>query len=107
MAVKEKIGRKRYIAFEVVEDRNGLTRGKLSRAIGAASEESLRAAQIDVILIEGGRGIVRTDHRHSEALKALLRSFVSEQNGFELRPLRTSGTIRKLKRKYFSEMARM
>jgi len=54
----------------------------------------------EMILIAGGRGIVRTDQHHASELSSLLDSFSNEQDGFELKTLKTSGTIRTLKEKY-------
>jgi len=96
MAVRERTGRKRYIAFEVLKEDRPLTRGILSRAI-----EGKIGGDVDVILIEGGRGIVRTGHRLAKTLIDVLNSFEYERDGFELRTLKTSGTIRKLKSRYF------
>jgi len=106
MVVRDRVGRKRYIAFEILSGADILTRGKLAKVLKANRNGMLRGVEIEVIMIEKGRGIVRTDHRSARVVVDLLRSFDHEREGFELKPLKTSGTIKKLKRKYFISRAK-
>ncbi len=106
MVVKAKVGRKRYIAFEIVDGGEGLTRGKLVKAINARADELGLRNRPDVILIEGGRGIVRTDQRNQKDAVALLNSFLSDQSRLVLKTIRASGTIKTLKESFFPKQLR-
>lgn len=100
MVVREKVGRKRYIAFELVEGPE-LTRSRLSRALDGRLRKEFPGSRIEVILIVEGKGILRTDHRSAERTIEVLNEFDMPADGFKLRTLKTSGTIRKLKKRYF------
>ncbi len=106
MVVKAKVGRKRYIAFEIVAGGEGLTRGKLIKVICSRADELGMRNRPDVILIEGGRGIVRTDQKSQKDAVALLNSFSAESSDLRLRTMRTSGTIKTLKDGFFPREAR-
>jgi len=101
MVVKQKIGRKRYIAFEIVSSSDKLTRGMLARSIDELQDELGTNEKFDVILISGNKGIILTNHRNAAPLTKLLNSFTEDSYGFELKTLRTSGTIKTLKQIYF------
>ena len=105
MVVRQRVGRKRYIAFEIISSGTDVTRSKLTRTIGKRTESLSERFPFEVMFILRGRGIVRTDHRHPGALAETLNSFSREADGFELRTLATSGTIRTLKEKYFKQGA--
>jgi RNase P/RNase MRP subunit POP5 len=106
MVVRDKVGRKRYIAFDVASSDGDLSRTRLSKAIGRKLAESAHSMPFEVILIAGGRGIARTNQRYATQLSSLLNSFSNDQDGFELKTLKTSGTIRTLKEKYMQSGAR-
>jgi RNase P/RNase MRP subunit POP5 len=106
MVVRDKVGRKRYIAFDVASCDGDLTRTRLSKAIGRKLAESARSMPYEVILVAGGRGIARTDQHHASELSSLLGSFSDEADGFKLKTLKTSGTIHTLKEKYMPSGAR-
>jgi len=106
MVVKAKVGRKRYIAFEILSGGEGLTRGKLVKAICSRADELEFRNRPDVILIEGGRGIVRTDQRNQRDAVALLNSFSAGSSGLRLQTIRASGTIRTLKESFFPRQVR-
>ena len=106
MVVKAKVGRKRYIAFEVIAGGEELTRGKLVKAICSRADELGLRKRPDLILIEGGRGIVRTDQRNQRDAVALLNSFSAESSGLRLQTIRASGTIKTLKEKFFPRQVR-
>jgi RNase P/RNase MRP subunit POP5 len=99
MVVRAKVGRKRYVAFEILAGSDGMTRGKLVKAIGAKADETGLRNLPEVILVENGRGIVRTDQRNLRETIVLLNSFTGGQAGIRLRTLRTSGTIKTLRGK--------
>jgi len=100
MVVREKVGRKRYIAFETVEGAD-LTRSRLSRALTDRLHDELPDSRIEVIFIVEGKGIVRSDHRGVKRTVEILNAFEAHTDGFKLKTLKTSGTIKKLRKKYF------
>jgi len=102
MVVRQKVGRKRYIAFRVAECGGDLTRSRLAKAIDGKSSEQGRC-KFDVVLVANGLGIVRTDHKGQAPLVALLNSLSMESEGVRLETLSASGTIRTLKEKYFRQ----
>lgn len=106
MVVKAKVGRKRYIAFEIVAGGEGLTRGKLIKEICSRADELGVRNRPDIILIEGGRGIVRTDQKNQKDAVALLNSFSAESCALRLKTIRASGTIKTLKESFFPRQVR-
>jgi len=105
MVVRQKVGRKRYIAFEIVGCGEPLTRSKLTRTIGKKSNELGASFPFEVMFVTKERGIVRTDQKHPASLSAILNSFSIEVDGFKLKTISVSGTIRTLKEKYFRQGA--
>jgi RNase P/RNase MRP subunit POP5 len=103
MVVRQKVGRKRYIAFKVAECGGDLTRSRLAKAIDSKSSEQDSRCKFDVVLVANGMGIVRTDHRNQAPLVALLSSLSMGSDGMRLETLCASGTIRTLKEKYFRQ----
>jgi len=101
MVVRQKVGRKRYIAFEIAGCEGNLTKGRLARAVEKKSAEQGDRCPFDIIFISEGRGIARTDQRNQRTIAALLNSFSMESDGLVLETLCTSGTMRSLKEKYF------
>jgi len=102
MVVKAKVGRRRYVAFEVLAGSGEVTRGRLVKAIGARADETGQKNLPEVILIENGRGIVRTNQRSLRETTDMLNSFKGDPSGIRLRTLQTSGTIKTLKEKLFA-----
>lgn len=100
MVVREKVGRKRYIAFEIVEGAD-LTRSRLLRALISQLDNESPNCRIEVIFIVEGKGIVRVDHRCAKRMVEILNAFDAQKDGFKLKTLKTSGTIKKLRSKYF------
>lgn len=101
MVVRQKVGRKRYIAFDVVDCDGDPTRSKVGRILGKRTAELEGRFPFEVIFVSGRRGVVRTDQKHQAALVALLCSLSMEQDGLKLTTLCASGTIRTLKEEYF------
>ena len=93
MVVKEKRGRRRYIAFETSESMDAET---VSREI-ISSAVRLGARPPKLIQFEGRRGIVRCLEPEMKATLELL-------NDAELtmKTLRTSGTLKTLRERYFT-----
>ncbi len=102
MVVKEKRGRRRYIAFSVISSRSVGRQEVLSEM--SARSDLMRLHAPVIIQYGGNKGIVRCDHAAKEETLRLLRQLRGEP-GMEYRvePLRTSGTLRTLREKYFSE----
>jgi RNase P/RNase MRP subunit POP5 len=92
MVVKEKRGRRRYVAFETSDlaDAETVSREIISSAV------RLGVRPPKLIQFEGRRGIVRSSEPEKEAIIELL-------NAAELpmRTLRTSGTLKTLRERYF------
>lgn len=101
MTVRDRTGRKRYIAFEIVSDGGSLSRGKLAKAIDERTGELGMKCRPEVILISNGKGIVRANHRDLEEVLSILNSFSDDARDFKLKTIRTSGTIRTLKEAFF------
>lgn len=96
--------RKRYIAFEFVSGGDAIGRRALAGAIEDRLARLGKKIGFEVILIRAGKGIVLTSHKDGEDLRDLLNSFTSDDNGFEIRTLGTSGTILTLKQRFFKGM---
>ncbi|MGD0819011.1 MAG: hypothetical protein ABR986_11560 [Methanomassiliicoccales archaeon] len=92
MVVKEKRGRRRYVAFETSEviDAETVSREIISSAV------RLGVRPPKLIQFEGRRGIVRSSEPEKEATLELI-------NAAELpmKSLRTSGTLKTLRERYF------
>ena len=101
MVVKQKVGRKRYIAFEVTGCDGDPSRSRLNKVIDRRAAELAGGCPFDVIFVMNGRGIVRTNHKHQKAIIEMLGSLSIESDGIKVATLCTSGTIRTLKEKYF------
>ena len=107
MVVKAKVGRKRYIAFEVLAGGEGLTRGRLVKIISSRADELGLRSRPDVILIEGGKGIVRTDQRNQKDVVSLLNSLTADPSGLSIKTIRASGTIKTLKENFFPRQVKV
>lgn len=85
MAVKDRVGRTRYVAFRIEG-------GPLSRAaVGGALPEGAKLTRFD-----GTHGIARTPHVGRDALVAHLRGLAAVGGRpVQVVPLVTSGTLRK------------
>ncbi|HEC75862.1 MAG TPA: hypothetical protein ENI33_01210 [Thermoplasmatales archaeon] len=86
MVVKDKIGRNRYILF-IAEG------GEKKNIVSALNKGKIK---LRLILYNGKHGIVKCKHTDKEeAVKFLNRLKI---NGMPIKTLKTSGTIKKLKR---------
>jgi RNase P/RNase MRP subunit POP5 len=93
MVVKEKRGRRRYVAFETSESNDAET---VSREI-ISSAVRLGVRPPKLIQFEGRRGIVRSSEPEKEATLELLISA-----DLPMKTLRTSGTLKTLRERYFA-----
>ena len=92
MVVKDKRGRRRYVAFETSEVTDAET---VSREI-ISSAVKLGVRPPKLIQFEGRRGIVRSLEPEQEATLELINAAV-----LPMRTLRTSGTLKTLRERYF------
>jgi RNase P/RNase MRP subunit POP5 len=92
MVVKEKRGRRRYMAFETSEVMDAET---VSREI-ISSAVKLGVRPPKLIQFEGRRGIVRSLEPEKEATLELINAAV-----LPMKTLRTSGTLKTLRERYF------
>ena len=92
MVVKEKRGRRRYVAFETsdVVDPETVSREIISSAV------RLGVRPPKLIQFEGRRGIVRSLEPEKEATLDLINAA-----GLPMKTLRTSGTLKTLRERYF------
>lgn len=97
--IKEKEGRRRYILFSV--------RGQASRTdIIHALNNRYRALYGDddlpwLTVFEGNTGIVRCPHTKKEEVREVINSITTPT--FSLTTLKTSGTIKKLKKEIYHQ----
>ena len=102
MVVKEKRGRRRYIAFMVVSDFQ-LSKQELVSKIRERSME-LDLKPPSLIQFEGKVGIVRCSHLEKDRTIELLGDIgVKGNKAFHVETLRTSGTLRTLREIYFKD----
>ena len=99
MVVKEKRGRRRYIAF--VSDHKISHEELLSAMNPAFGERGIKPPK--VIQFDGNTGIVRTSDKDKAKSVEILNS-IHAQSGqpFNLNTLCTSGTLRHLRERYFN-----
>lgn len=92
MVVKQKRGRRRYVAFETSEviDAETVSREIISSAV----RQGVRPPKL--VQFEGQRGIVRSSEPDKEATIKLLN-----EAGLPMKTLRTSGTLKTLRERYF------
>ncbi len=93
MTVRDKSGRKRYVAvgFEPFP-RN---RGEASRAIESSMDRALYAsAQIKLIFVEDGIAVIRCSH---DRLGAVVEALNCQRGTYSLKTLGASGTLKALR----------
>jgi RNase P/RNase MRP subunit POP5 len=99
MVVKDKRGRRRYIAF-VLTQGGPITKGGLITLLREASRER-GVEEPRVIQFDGAKGIMRCSHLRKEETVNILVSLGERKKGIEVKTLSTSGTLRKLREQYF------
>ena len=97
MVVKEKRGRRRYIAFAVSPP---VPRARL-KALLERSAAEVGVGKPKLIQFDGRKGIVRCGHLDKDGMVEALQRAGGEE--MEITTLRTSGTLRKLRQRYFEE----
>lgn len=107
MVVKDRVGRSRYIAFEISSD-DVVSTGDLISSFRKAADKYDDAERIRpwLIMFEKGKGIVRCSHTSKDEVINLLQS-VKGVGGkkVKIRTLGTSGTVRGARRKYLEGKA--
>lgn len=100
MVVKDKVGRKRYIGFEIhIEGKSHFHRGAVIRAL---NQESGVARKLNPWLTEfdGMKGIVRCPHTEKDAIIELLRNLKHiDRTPVSVKTVTTSGCIKTVKEK--------
>ena len=101
MAVKDKIGRKRYIAFEITAPR-AVQKSEVIRLIRTSFGGLVKDINPWLVKYKRNKGLLRCAHTKKEAVIKLLSS-IKNINGMEIeiKTLGTSGTIKCATRKYF------
>lgn len=102
MVVKNKVGRRRYIAF-VVESRK-ITKEEISNAIIKELRrrgEKIALVKPRLIWFEDNKGILRCSHLKKEETISTLNSLGS---GIHARTIKTSGTIKGVKRYFYNRV---
>lgn len=103
MTVKDRIGRRRYIAFRIeTTSHRFFSRDDVIRAINSRNREvRIKAPHLTVFDAKRGMGVVRVRHRDKEASIELLNSIVAiGGRNVKVVTLRTSGTIKTLRQRY-------
>jgi ribonuclease P/MRP protein subunit POP5 len=107
VVVKDRVGRSRYIAFEISSD-DVVSTGDLISSFRKAADKYDDAERIRpwLIMFEKGKGIVRCSHTSKDEVINLLQS-VKGVGGkkVKIRTLGTSGTVRGARRKYLEGKA--
>jgi len=96
MVVKSKRGRRRYIAFQASPPRS-LSFQRASDLMHRAQDRT-GARGLKVIQVQGDVGIIRCQHLDQEKVILALNALgASDEMGFGLRTLLSSGTLRTLR----------
>jgi len=99
MVVKDKVGRKRYIAFTVDADRS-LRRHEMIRGINQVIPPGMNKEDVRLTVFTQDAGIVLCPHiKKEEMIKALNSIKHIAGTRAEVRTVITSGTIKKAKEK--------
>ncbi|MFA5312084.1 MAG: hypothetical protein WC375_02055 [Methanomassiliicoccales archaeon] len=96
MTVKSKRGRRRYIYIESASG-TPVPREDFIRSVTAPAEAG-KAPSLKVVQFDGVKGIVRCYLKDAKPLMELING---AEGGAFLRTVRTSGTIRTLRERYF------
>ncbi len=101
MAVKDKIGRRRYIAFEITAPRV-IQKSEIIKLIRTSFGNLAADINPWIVKYKRNKGLLRCAHTKKEAAIKLLTS-IKDINGLEIeiKTLGTSGTIKCATRKYF------
>ncbi len=102
MVVKDRVGRSRYVAFEV-SSKSPVKTGDLITTFKRAADRYDDAERIRpwLIMFEKGKGIIRCSHTSKDECINLLQSIKGVGGTrVKIRTLGTSGTVRGARKKY-------
>lgn len=102
MVVKDRVGRSRYVAFEITSQ-DTIKTGDLISTLKRAADKYDDAEKIRpwLIMFQKGKGIIRCSHTSKDECINLLHSIKGVGgNRVKIRTLGTSGTVRGARRKY-------
>ncbi len=103
--MKDRVGRKRYIAFRI-EGGKDLQTGEVTRALREASHHLPKEARPWLVHLRSGVGIVGVSHLHKDTAIPLLQSIKAVgDRDVKVHTLGTSGTIRQAIRKYLERFS--
>jgi len=102
VVVKDRVGRSRYVAFEV-SSKGAVRTGDLITTFKRAADKYDDAEKIRpwLIMFENGKGIVRCSHTSKDECINLLQSIKGVGGTrVKIKTLGTSGTVRGARKKY-------
>lgn len=100
MVVKDKRGRRRYIAFSLTQGGPITKSGLISMLRESCRERGIVEPRL--IQFDGEKGIVRCPHTLKDETIEVLCSVGGGEGGIEIRTISTSGTLKKLRDEHFS-----
>ncbi|MDI6707921.1 MAG: Rpp14/Pop5 family protein [Candidatus Thermoplasmatota archaeon] len=100
MVVKDKVGRKRYIAFEVIAARK-IGKAEIVRLVASAFGKLAHEINPWVVKYRANKGLLRCKHtKKEEAIKILTSIGCLGSEEIKIKTIGTSGTIKCATRKY-------
>ncbi|MEW6069453.1 MAG: Rpp14/Pop5 family protein [Candidatus Thermoplasmatota archaeon] len=100
MAVKDKIGRKRYIVFELIAPRP-IRKEEVIRLIRRSFGKLIQEIDPWLLKYRNNKGLLRCRHtKKGEAIKILSSITKINEEEIKIKTLGTSGTIKRASRKY-------
>lgn len=118
MVVKDKIGRRRYIAFEIVTKRrvekreivrllhdvNSKLQSRKHGPQGSVASHNFNHDTVRLIKFDNAIGLIYCMHYDKDGVIELLTDYYKRIDGATLRILGISGTIRKATKKYLDKL---
>lgn len=96
MTVKQRIGRKRYIALRLTPPPHG--RSEFARALqNAVNLRAVEPSTVKLLILKGDIAVISCSHRQLPVLKSLLNGNIG---GSISKTLRVSGTVRTIKESF-------
>lgn len=103
MIVKDKVGRRRYIAFTVENDRR-ISKEEIKHMIFQSLRRkcsNISLVKPKLIWFEDNKGILRCTHSSKEET---INALNSPSSGIHVRTIKTSGTIKGAKRYFYKRV---